>query len=103
MGLGIKPTLTDAQTDTLTPWMRLDEIRIAQPPGAPMLKSDLIEKIAAQNPHLYRQGTRRRSFEHLRGEYKHIKVRAIVVDRPRAILVLRVGRAGQGRPRSTRG
>ena len=30
-------------------------------------------------------------------------VRAMVVDRPGAILVLRVGRAGQGRARSTRG
>src|SRR3954466_4638519 len=38
--------------------------------------------------------------EHLRGEDKHIKLRAIAVDRPRAILVLSVGRAGQGRPRS---
>ena len=35
-----------------------------------------------------------RAHEHLRGEYKHIKLRASAVDRPRAILVLRVGRAG---------
>src|SRR3954471_5128996 len=39
--------------------------------------------------------------EHLRGEY--VEVRAIAVDLPRAILVLSVGRAGLGRPRSTRG
>jgi hypothetical protein len=45
----------------------------------------------------------RGAHEHLRGEYKHIEVRAIAVDRPRAILVLSVGRAGQARPRSTRG
>src|SRR5690242_7413512 len=37
--------------------------------------------------------------EHLRGEDKHIKLRAIAVDRPRAILVLSVGRAGPGRSR----